>query len=702
MPMLERVRGWIGRGGKREAVQAIPFHPLSSLWFGGGIGNQPAHTTLLAENLGIADTATRAIANRLSSLKLQVKTNHRLRDGTVEEEILDDHPLKLLLDRPHPNYTQMQMLRLLGQYIVTIGEAYLLKVGNRLSVPVELHPMLPWNVTPQLSQGIVQAYRVIDGDGRTIVVRAESVVRFYFPDPESPWTSEGYLGPTGIEVDASKFAHQHLRAHYQDDATPKTYLEAGPEATAFTAAEKTRFFAEWRESYHRRSGSQKGNPAITPSGYTLKELAFQSGAELAPLLEFWRDDVLMAFGTPRSILGQVVSGDRSSAETNQFVFDRHTILPIATLIADGFTSQLAPDFDSSLKVDFEPFVSEDKTFTLSQETADLTNKVRSINLVRSDRGLDPVEWGELPVGQLGQVPYDGSDMFELPTSGDGAIEDDEPEPAEGEEVDLEPEEPPRKRINGARADYFTPRAEWQRVVARERKFIPAFSREMRIIFTRQRDDVLAKLEELESRARATVDGIFDPNDRRWTQLFELRLEPLREGVFLQVLGETLSGLGIEEFVFTDAMRKTLKAQGAQLIQHANRTTKRRIAAELMKATEEGEGVSSIAKRIRGVFAERRKHHAVTIARTEIGKAQSSAQIEGFKLGGVERKEWMTSLDADVRETHQIHGQIVGIGEPFTLEDGELADAPRVGAGGSELSAHNSINCRCSVLPVVGQ
>ena len=688
-------------GGARTAVSPIAFHPPNQQYFGSGIGTHPSHQTLLAENIGIADTATRAIANRLASLDLLVKTTRRTVEGTTEDEILDDHPLKLLLDRPHPNYSQMQMLRLMGQYIPTVGEAYLLKVGNRLGVPTELHPIPPWLISPQMSQGVVVAYVVQTGGGDQYPIKPESIVRIYFPDPQSPWTSEGYLGPTGIEVDSIKFAGQHLRYHYQNDATPKTWMESGVEATAFEPEDKERFYAQWEQRYHRRRGSNTGGPAILPFGYTLKDMPFVTGSDITPLLDFWERSILKAFGTPRSILGEVVSGDRSSAETNQYVFDRHTILPIATLIADAFTHQLAPDFDASLFVEFDSFVSDDKHFKLEQETADLAGKVRSINQVRIDRGLDPVEWGELPVGQLGQVPYDGSDDFSLPPDGDGAIDDEEPEPIadEGEEMDLEPDEP-RQRAN-IRAGYFDPKVTWKRVVAREKKYIPSLAKAMRRIFAAQRDDVLKNLNASMPRARITAEELFDPADPRWAKMFKINVDPIREAMFLEILGETLVGLGIEEFIFTDAMKASLERFGAELIKHTGRTTKRRIQGQLIEATEEGEGIGSVAKRIKGVFAERRKNHAVTIARTEVGKAQSDAQIEGFKQGGVEKKKWITSLDDRVRETHlPLEQEVVGINEPFRLDPGELAEAPRIGWEGVELSAANTVNCRCDVSPVV--
>jgi SPP1 gp7 family putative phage head morphogenesis protein len=633
--LLERLGSWVSG---RKATDAIPFHTNIAGYYGEGMGNQPSHATLLQESLGVADIATRAIANRVSTLNPQVKVKRRVRAGTEVEEILDDHPLKSMLDRPHPDLSRAQLLRLTAQWIVTVGEAYWLKVGNGFGLPVELHPIPPGRVAPRFAGGVVAGYTALNGEGRPVPLDADMVIRFYFPDPED---------------------HHYSESHYQNDATPKTYLKPGPNAQGFKdEAEKKAFLEMWRVKYHQ------------------------------PLLEHWRDEELMAYGTPRSILGQVVSGDRSSAETNQYVFDRHTIKPVAMLISDSLTLQLAYDFDSALFVEFEEFVSDDKEFALKQEQSDLDRKVRSINMVLEDRNKDTVGWGELPVGQLGQVPYDGTNDFDLEPDDETAFGGEE---EEGEEE--------RIRAKG-RAAFFTPQAEWLRQVKREKKYVPTFVRAMRAIFRDQLTSTLSNLEAQEPRARIAVETIFTPEE--WADLFERRVEPIREKAFLATANESFAGLGIDaEFVLTDQMREVLKEQGAQLIKHANQTTKKLIAGQLAEATAEGEGVDQIAKRIRQVFTTRR-HHARTIARTEVLKSSQTAQIESFEQSGVvEKKQWNTSMDAAVRDEHvSVEGQTVGLREPFTLGNGEQADAPGIGMGGAPLTPGNSINCRCFTTPVL--
>ena len=430
MSLRERVGSWLlgPRPMERASTEAIDFNMPAAANFGPGIGNQPSHAALLRESLGIADTATRAIANRISGLEPQVKVKRRIRDGTQVEEVLDDHRLKALLDRPHPTFTRSQLLRLTAQYIVTVGEAYWLKVGDGLGLPAELHPIPPAQVRPLVLNNAVTSYELRDGNGRPTIVPADTVCRFFFPDPENMFGSEGYLGPEGVTADSLKFSGQHLRHHYQHNATPPSVLETGADATAFNDVEAKRFNHEWIKRNHARAGMGKGGPQILPLGYKLVQMAMQSGADITPLLEFWRDEQLMGFGTPRSVLGQVVSGDRSSAETNQYVFDRHAVLPIANLIADTLTLQVASDFDTMIFVTFEDFVSADKEFELKQEVADLTGKVRSVDQVREDRGLDTVPWGEQPVATIGEQPYDPEGFFELPPDMPGALGDEPEEP----------------------------------------------------------------------------------------------------------------------------------------------------------------------------------------------------------------------------------------------------------------------------------
>ncbi|GAF95902.1 unnamed protein product, partial [marine sediment metagenome] len=301
---------------------------------------------------------------------------------------------------------RQQLFRLTAQYIVTVGEAYWLKIHNEFRLPGALQPMPPQRVSPIIRSGDIVAYEVKEGDGTMSRQEARDVVRFWFPDPETLYTSEGYLGPNGINTDAYRFATEHLRSNYQNDATPRVILKGLPDAVTPDPDQWKLFLEEWRDTNHQRMGTRRGLPSRLPPGWDALIVAMANGSDVTPLLEHLQNEQLMNFGVPASILGRVVSGDRSSAETNQFVFDKHTILPIADMIADAITNQLAPDFNDEIFCEFEPFVSADKEFDLKQEAQDLTLKVRSGQQIITDRNGDPEQapWAEFPVGTFADIP----------------------------------------------------------------------------------------------------------------------------------------------------------------------------------------------------------------------------------------------------------------------------------------------------------
>jgi hypothetical protein len=635
--------------------------------------------------------ATRAIANRIASLNPQVKVSRQTEKGTTEDEVLDDHALKVLLDRPHPTFTKQQMLRLLGQWIPAVGTGYWLKIRSRLGPPVMLQPMPPQNVEPVIRQGEIDAYSVKDGKGAVHRIERSEVVHFWFPDPETLYTAEGYLGPNAVVTDAQRFASEHLRSRYQNDATPPMILKAGGDAAAPNDPQWERWQQEYRRKYHNRAGTHPGLPAMLPTGWDAILIAMSSGADITPLLEHWQANQLMNFGTPASVLGRVISGDRSSAETNQYVFDRHTILPITKLIEEALTLQLAEEFDESIFVEFEKFVSDDKGFLLKQEDQDLRLKVRSPQQILRDRNADPEDatWGEYPVGTLASTPYTGEEIeFDLPKDDPTALS----------EPDEEPEEEPRSRATHSRADYFAPQAMAKRSANRERKYRPKTERALRGIFEAQRKETIKRLRALEPRARGVeAEAIFDIDDEVWAKMFERKVDPLLKSIFAEAGTDALLGIGLgQTFEFTPAVIAALEEHGARLVKHVNETTQKRITKALVKATDEGGGVSAAEKYINEIFAGRRRN-ARTIARTELGRGQVQGTLEGYKQSGVtERKQWLDNRDPEVRDSHV--GSlipIVGINEKFTLPSGHTCDGPLDPA----LPVAEVANCRCDVLPV---
>ena len=685
-----------------------------------GLGNEPSQEKILEETIGWAAIAVRAISDRFSGLELEVGEGQGL-----EFEATPENPLQDLLDTWSPLHDRNTSLGLIGEYVPSVGEAFFLKVTDGVGFPRELWTMTPQSVAPIVEGGDVVAFEVTSGGGKTIRLAEDEVLRFWRPNPLTLYSAQGVLVPQALAHDASKFLSQHLRTFYERDATPKLALEPNDnESVAPDDPERLRFELKWQTRYNRRLGTRIGVPVFGVPGWKFRELQTQGGADLVVLLETWAKQILMAYGVPRSIVGDVVDANRAAAETNQYVFDVHTIKPIATRVASALTIQLArPLFGSSVTIRFREFVLTDKDFELRQEDQDLRQKVRSINQVLETRGLDPVPWGDLPVGTPIDTPYTGEELEPI----DVSLE--EPE-------DLEP--PPEDDDDEGRARVAgDPRAleEWLRVLNRERTFVPPWKRGMRGIFAEQKRQVLAALAELfeEERARTferqsteemleLLRSLFRPES--WETLFEAKVEKIRTQAYQRSGGEAIvaaleaAGQVGRPFSFTAEAQRQLLEQAETFRRVVNQTTLAelggKIEATLAEGLSIGEPLSLRAKRVQEAVGKAfriRSSRALTIARTETLIATEAAQLEGFDQSGVNpQKRWNTSKDEAVRGSHRIDGQVRDLDEPFDLPEAvhgkrlipaEKASAPGVGVGGERLSAANTIGCRCFVTPVVG-
>lgn len=128
------------------------------------------------------------------------------------------------------------------------------------------------------------------------------------------------------------------------------------------------------------------------------------------------------------------------------------------------------------------------------------------------------------------------------------------------------------------------------------------------------------------------------------------------------------------------------------------TTKEALRQSLAEGVAANESLADLTARVRSVFATR-QNMAATIARTETLPGFNLASQEAWlESGVVEASEWLSARDSAVREAHaDADGQRARLGEPFIV-GGDALEYPGDPSGAPE----NTINCRCSLLPVVSE
>lgn len=150
------------------------------------------------------------------------------------------------------------------------------------------------------------------------------------------------------------------------------------------------------------------------------------------------------------------------------------------------------------------------------------------------------------------------------------------------------------------------------------------------------------------------------------------------------------GVGID-FDLLDPRVVQLLAARKVSIKSAVATLDGRIREEIAEGVSAGESTDDLADRIRGFMRAESVGMAKTVARTEGIGPFSAARYEAMQEVGIEKHEWLSARDTNVRDSHQIDGEIRTIGEPFSngmLYPCDPAAPPE-----------ESINDRCVALPV---
>ncbi len=205
----------------------------------------------------------------------------------------------------------------------------------------------------------------------------------------------------------------------------------------------------------------------------------------------------------------------------------------------------------------------------------------------------------------------------------------------------------------------------------------------------------------------TRDDVFDDFDRffraerdRYKSKFlgfttELTKQAGQAGINLvaKLAGGTAEVFDVKKPSVIARIADTLGKRSKLINQHTADVIKR----ELTDALQNVESIQEIRDRLTAKYAEMSEGRAENIARTEVLNASSSAELEGYKQMGVERKEWIAELDDRTRDTHaEADGQVVGIEEPFVV-GASLMEAPGLGDDPGEVC-----NCRCTVAPVASE
>ena len=173
--------------------------------------------------------------------------------------------------------------------------------------------------------------------------------------------------------------------------------------------ERDRLEAQWNAKF-RRGGA--GRALIAESGMRVSILAHSMG-DLATLAEYGatKEDIANAFHCPLAFLTKETNLANLQAAEHQHM--AKAIAPRLQRRDEKLNEQLLPLYDPTgrLFVASEDPVPYNHEISFKQQELDLKYGILTINEVRQDRGLLPVQWGDKPWLPLLWAPTDLPQRF---------------------------------------------------------------------------------------------------------------------------------------------------------------------------------------------------------------------------------------------------------------------------------------------------
>jgi HK97 family phage portal protein len=284
------------------------------------------------------------------------------------------------------------------------GSAYWLMNFDALGVPAEIWILPGQNVTPRHepdSRNLVDYYEYVTGHHQQRF-RPEQIIHFRYPDPRNPYTAG--LSPLRAcweQTDMLSDYAAFKKARFENRAVPDAIVTPDEK---IGEEELDRFEAQWNQKL-RRGGA--GKVIIAESGLKV-QLLTQSMGDLAALAEMGKtkEDICNAFHVPIAFF--TTQTNLANLQASERLHMSKAIGPRLTRRDEKLNEQLVPLFDPSgrLFLASEDPVPVDAEQSVAQEQLDLKYGIVTINELRGERGLPPVEWGDKPWLPLLWAPTD--------------------------------------------------------------------------------------------------------------------------------------------------------------------------------------------------------------------------------------------------------------------------------------------------------
>ena len=335
---------------KQYVVQSV----TRSTWLDSmGVVVRPSDYAMLNAYSGLAGACAQLNANAVSNTPYTLN-----RGDDYEAPEVTTHPFLETMKKPNPFMGPKALWKYTQLCLEMAGKAYWKIVPGVLTPVVEIYPLQPHLVTPEMSvNNTITGWRY-DKELLTL----DQVVQFFCADPLNPYGSG--KGPAEIawaEIMLMSNDTALMTALMKNGGAPSHVLSPKDQQGVVSPTILTRLQAAW-QSFKGRGAGRLFIPEIPVELTTLAQTSkdFEGSARFDQL----KSIIMAVFGIPSALFDS--AGSRAELDAAILQHARLAVDPRTTLLEDVVNRRVLPLYGDDVNLYFEPNLEEDVEDTEKQ------------------------------------------------------------------------------------------------------------------------------------------------------------------------------------------------------------------------------------------------------------------------------------------------------------------------------------------------
>lgn len=363
----------------------LEFHPdfegMGPLSFG-----RSGYKNDYAMKLSTVYRCVNCISDAVSQLPLEI---YKVDKKGFKQKDRKNPSFNVLNQKPNNRMTRFVFVGLLVQSMLLKGNAfaYIIRddkqnVSQLIFIPTEYVSIIP----PKTIFEPIK-YKVIGINGD---IQPKDMIHLVNQ------TFDGVVGISTLHFAAhtlglSYDAEQHASNFFSTGCAVAGFIKS---ETSLTPKQKKDIKDGWRNAFGKDNGETNG-VAVLEGSLDYKPITINpADAQLLQTREFNVVDICRFFGVSPVKAGDLSKSSYSTVEATQLAFLTDTVAPLLEKIEEEFETKLFPEGNVDIKFDVSQLLRADRTSLSSYYNSMIQNGVMTINEVRRELDLPPVENGD--------------------------------------------------------------------------------------------------------------------------------------------------------------------------------------------------------------------------------------------------------------------------------------------------------------------